>query len=178
MWYRAAANTPTVSCSNDTRQSRKSINQMPAETTNFNRNMNQRHSCTNHEAIVGKIGEKTRCVNVNHKMPVIEPTIDPTITWFHVWYCRYVLLRHTSTVIPQHATRTSNRPTRSNGDCPLLLMCNLYGRITIQCIQYLFGGGGYLQILRFGFISEECKQERGSRLNAYTYELTGKSRTT
>lgn len=72
--------------------------------------------------MVGNSGVKTRWVSENHDNPVITPMIEPTITWFHVWYCKYVLLKHTSTVKHQHATKTNNRPARSSGNKVLLLM--------------------------------------------------------
>lgn len=75
-----------------------------------------------HETIVGNIGVSTMCVSKNHENPVMIPTMEPTITWFHVWYCKYVLLRHTRAVNHQHATRTKNRPARSNGNRVLLFM--------------------------------------------------------
>lgn len=75
-----------------------------------------------HETIVGNRGVSTMCVNENHEHPVMIPTMEPTTTWFHVWYCKYVLLKHTRAVSHQHATRTKNRPARSNGNRVLLFM--------------------------------------------------------
>lgn len=83
---------------------------------------------TYHDTIVGKSGVSIRWVSENHENPVIAPIIEPTITWFHVWYCKYVLLKHTSTVKHQHETKTNKRPARSNGSNVLLFMwCNLNG---------------------------------------------------
>lgn len=81
---------------------------------------------TYQDTMVGNNGVKTKCVNENHPNPVTMPIIDPTITWFQVWYCKYVLLKHTSAVKHQHDTKTNNRPARSSGNNVLLFMwCSL-----------------------------------------------------
>lgn len=82
--------------------------------------------CTNQDTMVGKSGVKIKWVNENHDNPVMIPINEPTITWLHVWYCKYVLLIHTNAVKHQHDTKTNNRPARSSGNRVLLFMwCNL-----------------------------------------------------
>lgn len=91
--------------------------------------------CTYHDTIIGNSGVRNKCVNVNQDSPVMIPITEPTITWFHVWYCKYVLLIHTSAVKNQQDTRTNNRPARSNGS-NVLFVCSLQcANPSVNCVD-------------------------------------------
>lgn len=87
--------------------------------------------------MAGNKGVSTRWVNENHEIPIIVPIAEPIITWFHVWYCKYVLLRHTSIAKHQHEARTSRRPTLSNGNALLFMWCNLASNEIKNCVSGL-----------------------------------------
>lgn len=128
--YPVIINTPTISCGQKSvLQFFQQLTTIMFSTANYRVFLCQTKIAfcyTNQDTIVGNNGVKTRWVNENHDSPVMMPMIEPTITWLHVWYCKYVLLKHTSAAKHQHDTNTNIRPARSSGNKVLLFMwCNL-----------------------------------------------------